>query len=53
MINIYDLTGRLIESHDFADYDVKVGQGLPAGIFFAKISLNGEVTQVIKLLKNF
>jgi plastocyanin len=53
VIYIYDLTGRLLESHDVSSGEIKVGGTLSNGVYFLKIAANGETRQVIKLVKNF
>lgn len=53
VIYVYDLTGRLLESHLVNGGEMKIGQALSNGIYFLKIAVNSETTQVIKLAKNF
>ena len=52
-IYIYDLTGRLVESHIVDGSEMKIGKTLSNGVYFLKIAENGETRQVIKLVKNF
>jgi plastocyanin len=53
LIYIYDLTGKLVESHHVSGGEIKVGETLPNGVYFLKIEGNNEPQQVIKLVKNF
>ncbi|HYV95353.1 MAG TPA: immunoglobulin domain-containing protein, partial [Chitinophagales bacterium] len=53
VIYIYDLTGRLVESHEVSGGEIKIGETLSNGVYFLKITLNNETQQVIKLVKNF
>lgn len=48
---ICDITGKLMESHPFFGNDVTAGENLPDGIYLAKIRLDGELMQVMKLIK--
>ena len=52
-IFIYDLTGRVVESYDITEGEMKVGENLSNGVYFLKIAANNQVNQVIKLVKNF
>ncbi|HYV94588.1 MAG TPA: T9SS type A sorting domain-containing protein [Chitinophagales bacterium] len=53
VIYIYDLTGRLVESHQVNGEEMKVGEALANGVYFLKIAGNNEKMEVIKLVKNF
>jgi plastocyanin len=53
VIYIYDLTGRLIESHQVANGEMKIGEGLSNGVYLLSIALNNKTHQIIKLVKNF
>ena len=53
VIYIYDLLGRLVESHEVSGSEMKVGETLSNGVYFLKIAMNNETQQVIKLVKNF
>ncbi|HYV90251.1 MAG TPA: immunoglobulin domain-containing protein [Chitinophagales bacterium] len=50
---IYDLTGRLVESHEVSGDEMQVGESLSNGVYFLKIESNHDTHQVIKLVKNF
>ena len=52
VLYIYDLTGRLLESHKVSGGEMKVGEVLSNGVYFLKIVANDESQQVIKLVKN-
>ncbi|HYV91454.1 MAG TPA: T9SS type A sorting domain-containing protein [Chitinophagales bacterium] len=52
VIYIYDLTGRLVESHEVSGSEMKVGAALSNGVYFLKIATNNQALQVIKLVKN-
>lgn len=52
MIYIYDLTGRLVESHEVNGSEMQVGGSLSNGVYFLKIEGDKETQQVIKLVKN-
>jgi len=51
-VKIYDLTGRLLESDLFDNSDVKAGNDLSNGMYIAKIEVNGEVKQIVNIIKN-
>lgn len=51
-INIYDLSGKLVETHERSFENMVVGKNLPAGIYFAEIKSAGNPAITIKLLKN-
>lgn len=51
-IYIYDLTGRLVESHQANAGEMKVGEALANGVYFLKVEVNNEPIRVIKLIKN-
>lgn len=51
IVTIYDLTGKLMERVDITGETTEVGGNLPAGVYFAKIEMNGEMQQVLKLMK--
>jgi len=53
VIYIYDLTGRLVETHEVNGNEMKVGETLSNGVYFLKIAADSEVWKVIKLVKNF
>jgi len=53
VIYIYDLTGRLVESHEVSGGEMQVGETLSNGVYFLKIASNSKAMQVIKLVKNF
>jgi hypothetical protein len=51
-INIYDISGRLLETHSTisADHEIKCGSSLSNGIYFAEIIISGE-RKIVKLIK--
>lgn len=51
-IKIYDLTGKLLETHLLLSDEIKIGNELPTGMYFARIEINGELKEVIKLVKS-
>jgi len=51
IVSIYDLTGKLMERDNIVGETTQVGGNLPAGVYFAKIEMNGEMQQVLKLMK--
>jgi hypothetical protein len=53
VICIYDLSGRLYESHAVNGGTMQVGALLPKGVYVLKIVVDNETKQVIKLVKNF
>ncbi len=53
VIYIYDVTGRLVESNEANSSEIKVGEVLPNGIYFASIVANNETKKIYKLVKNF
>jgi hypothetical protein len=53
MISIYDLSGRLYESHAVNGSEMQVGASLPSGVYVLKIVVGNETKQVIKLVKSF
>ncbi|HYV91371.1 MAG TPA: T9SS type A sorting domain-containing protein [Chitinophagales bacterium] len=53
VIYIYDLTGRLVESHEINGCEMKVGESLSNGVYFLKIASRNQAQQVVKLVKNF
>jgi hypothetical protein len=53
VIYIYDLLGRLVESHIVSSDEMQVGESLSNGVYFLKIMTNSKSQQVIKLVKNF
>src|SRR4029453_6208728 len=52
VVGIYDLTGKLLEKDNISSEITEVARDLPAGVYFAKIEVNGEPEQVLKLMKN-
>jgi hypothetical protein len=53
VICIYDVTGRLYESHAVNGHEMQVGVLLSKGVYVLKIVEGKETKQVIKLVKNF
>jgi hypothetical protein len=53
MICIYDLTGRLYESHRVNSAEMQVGAMLPKGVYVLRVIAGSETKQVIKLVKYF
>ncbi len=51
-IKIYDLTGKLLETNQLIFDEIKIGNELPTGMYFARVELNGEMKEVIKLVKS-
>ncbi|HYV95188.1 MAG TPA: PKD domain-containing protein [Chitinophagales bacterium] len=51
-VEIYDITGRRIESHHFSSSDVIAGQNLANGIYMAEIRVSGKLKKGIKLVKD-
>jgi plastocyanin len=51
-VDIYDLTGKLMEHNLVTGATTTVGRTLPSGFYLAKIEVNGKTTQVVKLMKN-
>jgi len=51
-INIYDVSGRLLETHSTisSDKEIKCGSSLSNGIYFAEI-ISSEERKVVKLIK--
>lgn len=52
VIYIYDLAGKLIESHQANGDEMKVGIALANGVYFLKVAVNNETMKVTKLVKN-
>ncbi|MBA2423594.1 MAG: T9SS type A sorting domain-containing protein [Chitinophagales bacterium] len=50
-VNLYDLTGKLLQSVVIESETTEVGKDLPGGLYLAKIELNGEIKQIVKLMK--
>ncbi len=48
---IYNLTGRLKESHYFRNSNVVVGENFSDGIYLVKIIVEGKLVEVMKLVK--
>ena len=53
VICIYDLAGRLYESHAVNGREMQVGVQLSKGVYVLKVVVGNETKQVIKLVKNF
>lgn len=53
MIYIYDLAGKLCETHSANATEMHVGRSLAQGVYVMKIVVNNETKQVIKLMKIF
>jgi len=51
-VEIYDLTGQLLESIAFDHNDVIAGKNLSEGIYLAKVEVAGQPTAMFKLIKN-
>jgi len=51
VIDIYDASGKLMESTRVYGAETKVGSRLAPGSYIAKIELRGQVIQVLKLVK--
>lgn len=53
VIYIYDLAGKLYETHAVNGSEMQIGASLPNGVYVLKIVAGNETKQVIKLVKNF
>jgi hypothetical protein len=51
-VNVYDLTGKLLDRQQVTGTSIETGKNLVAGFYVAKIEVNGEFKQVLKLVKN-
>ncbi|MBA3649172.1 MAG: T9SS type A sorting domain-containing protein [Chitinophagales bacterium] len=51
VINVYDLSGKLITSYQVINTEIKVGENLLPGIYLVKIEKNNTVLQTVKLVK--
>lgn len=50
-IDVYDITGRLVESILPNEQTTRVGASYQAGLYFLKLTVNGKEEKIIKLLK--
>jgi hypothetical protein len=50
-VNVYDLTGKLLQHEMITGEATMLGSSLSAGLYLAKIESDGEMKQVIKLVK--
>ena len=50
-IDVYDITGRLVESIQPTGQNVRLGETYHAGIYFVKLTGNGKEEEIIKLIK--
>ncbi len=52
-ICIYDLAGKLCETHSANSAELQVGRSLSQGVYLMKIVMKDETKQVVKLVKTF
>ena len=52
VINIYDLTGRIVEVHEniLSDQEIKCGSSLSGGIYIAEI-ISSDERKIVKMVK--
>jgi hypothetical protein len=51
VLRIYDLTGRLVESHKVSGVEMQIGRTLSNGVYFLKIESNNE-TQLAAIVRD-
>jgi len=51
VIDIYDASGKLLESNCIYGAQIKVGNSLAPGSYIAKLELHGQVVQILRLVK--
>ncbi|MBP9884234.1 MAG: T9SS type A sorting domain-containing protein [Chitinophagales bacterium] len=50
-IEVYDITGRLVESILPTEQTTRVGESYHSGIYFVKLTVNGKEEKIIKIIK--